>query len=107
MVTIEDRLVLAATDTSVALVPQRVVSAERLALKQSDRRARRAREESARLTGERDIDARIIATQAESIRRWAALHAASEARLRRWQLATAVIVVLALGYVLIYLHLGY
>jgi hypothetical protein len=103
----EDRIVLPAVDTSVALVPQRVISAERLGLKQAERRARRAREESARLVGERTVDRRIIAALEGSVRGWAAAHAASEARLRRWQLAFAVLLVLALGYVLVYTHIGY
>lgn len=56
--------------------------------------------------GERGTDRRIIATQAESIRRWAARHAAAEARLRRWQAAWGVTLVLALGYVLVYSQIG-
>lgn len=106
MSTTEDRLVLPPVDTSVALVPQRVVSAERVALKREHKRAEKARRAHDRLVNERDIDQRIIAGLESSIRRWSALHAAAEASRHRWQLATWVTVVLALGYVLVYTHVG-
>lgn len=98
----EDRVILPPSDAALALAPHRVISAERVALARAHRRAEKAGRKLERLVGERDIDQRLLAAQAESIRRWAALHAATEARLRRWQLGWAVTFVLALGYVLVY-----
>lgn len=103
----QDTILFPPADTTVALTPQRVISVERLAAQREHKRARKAQAALARVVGERDIDQRIMDTQAESIRRWGALHAAAEARVRRWQMTWAVTIVLALGYVLLFVATGH
>ncbi len=103
----EDRIIYPPADALVALTPHRVLSAERIGLQQAEKRLKKARRENEHMADERGTDRRIIVTQDAQIRRWAALHAAAEERARRWQMACAVIVLLALIYVLLFVATGH
>lgn len=107
MTSSEDRIIYPPADALVALTPHRVFSAERVGLQQAEKRLKKAKRENDHMADERGTDRRIIVTQDAQIRRWAALHAHTEARLRRWQAAWGVTFVLALGYVLVYTQIGH
>lgn len=106
MSTTEDRILYPPADSALAVAPHRVLSAERMGLAQAERRLTKARRRNDRLVDQLDFNERLIATYQGSIRRWSAAHAAMAASRHRWQTATWVTVVLALGYVLVYTHVG-